>query len=112
MIIGGVKLLSYKEKELIKDYLLRHNSFNLNDLCNYLIDNGSSIKSFSTGKLKIYPYVAVYIKSYTPNIEIKRLKNNVLYEVKEVLPNNTDYASENRGKMEDKPKALEQLSLF
>ncbi|WP_209124413.1 DUF3895 domain-containing protein [Alkalihalobacillus sp. BA299] len=105
-------MLSYKEKELIKDYLIRHNLFNLKDLCNYLMDNGASKETYSTGKPKIFPYAAVYIKSYIPGIEMKRHENNILYEIKGELPVNTEMEEEVEPKEKNTPSKIGQLSLF
>jgi hypothetical protein len=80
-------MLSYKEKELIKDYMNREKTFNLQNLCTYLIENGSSKDAYSTGKLKLYPYVAVYAKQITTSstLEIERKDTDITYHLKEEL---------------------------
>lgn len=99
-------MLSYKETELIKDYLKRNKSFNLNDLCKYLIDNGSSAESYSTGKLKIYPLVAVFIKTFMDGIESEIFENNVFFVIKGELPGNVEFEKK------ELPSEIGQLSLF
>ncbi|MFC0471537.1 DUF3895 domain-containing protein [Halalkalibacter kiskunsagensis] len=107
-------MLSYKEKELIKDYLIRNNFFTLIDLCNYLIDNGSSTAKYSTGKFHIYPYVAVFLETYVTSsaLEIKQLENNIQYKIIGELSINNERKDNKENK--DKEKIIEtgQLSLF
>lgn len=64
-------LLSVKEKEIIKRYLVVHSSFSLNDLCNELIKQGSSSQTYVSGKYKIFPYVGTFIKSLTSTSNLK-----------------------------------------
>ncbi|TLS36494.1 DUF3895 domain-containing protein [Pseudalkalibacillus caeni] len=109
-------MLSYKEKELVKDYLQRHNSFKLKELCNYLIDNGSSKETYSSGKLKIYPYAAIYIKSFIPDIAIRELENeDLFYEIKGELPVETEDVENEKSNEPDEDEVADesgQLSLF
>ncbi|WP_332698288.1 DUF3895 domain-containing protein [Halalkalibacter lacteus] len=107
-------MLSYKEKELIKDYLMRYNYFNLTELCDYLIDNGSSGDTYSTGKYKIYPYVAVFLESFVPSsvMEIKKNENNVQYKIIGDLSIKKEIKDNKESKEEDTITETGQLSLF
>jgi hypothetical protein len=107
-------LISYKEKELIKDYISRHESFNLTSLCDYLIENGSSAKTYSTGKYKIYPRIAVVLETYVKDslIEMSLVENNIQY--KRIGELSIDKKSEEtrETKEEDSEPEMGQLSLF
>lgn len=105
-------MLSFKEKELIKDYVKRYNTFQLSDLCDYLIENGSNTEVYSTGKYKIYPYVAIFIESYLPSsqLEILNTENNVQYKIIGKVPEDKEDNSEI--KEPEKQSKMGQLSLF
>jgi hypothetical protein len=111
-------LLSYKEKELIKDYLTRHEFFTLNNLCDYLIENGSSSETYSTGKYKIYPQIAVVVETYVKDsiIEMSLVENDVQYKRMGDLSINKE-PEEDREETEEteedsEPEMGQQLSLF
>ncbi|MGO4889882.1 hypothetical protein ACJ2A9_19210 [Anaerobacillus sp. MEB173] len=117
-------MLSQKEKELIKEYISKNSSFTLIDLCNYLIDHGSSSSTYLTGKYKIYPYAAIFIESYLPQpmVDIKHSENNVHYKIIGELSNqaedNNDVLKEKKEEEHKQTKEespipeSQQLSLF
>ncbi|KHF39457.1 DUF3895 domain-containing protein [Halalkalibacter okhensis] len=109
-------MLSYKEKELIKDYVTRHEFFSLTELCDYLIENGSSSETYSTGKYKIYPQVALEIESYVKGsiIEMNLGENTVQYKRVGVISDNKEKELEQTKKetKEDPEPEMGQLSLF
>jgi hypothetical protein len=74
-------LLSNKEKELINDFITKNGSFKLTDVCDFLIDNGSSKETYSSGKFKLYPLIGVYLKTFVINslLEMIHIENNVHY---------------------------------
>ncbi|MDT8861344.1 DUF3895 domain-containing protein [Alkalihalobacillus sp. MEB130] len=108
-------MLSTKETELIKEYITRNQLFHLTELCEYLIENGSSSQTYSTGRYKIYPYAAIYLESLQASIEmdITLTEKNVRYKVKNPISITTEEKEEKKEvKIEKEEDGMEQLSLF
>ncbi|GAE28123.1 hypothetical protein JCM9140_4318 [Halalkalibacter wakoensis JCM 9140] len=109
-------MLSTREKEVLNDYVHVHSTFTLNDVCNYLIENGSTSQTYSTGKYKIYPYVAVFLESYVSNsiLEINHLENDAQYKVVGTISkeNETEKEIERKEEVKEDEPQLGQLSLF
>ena len=74
-------MLSFKEKELINDFLTKNESFKLTDVCDYLIKKGSTQNTYSSGRYKIYPLIGVYLKAFVLNslLKMSHTENNVEY---------------------------------
>ncbi|MDC3424264.1 hypothetical protein NC797_07050 [Aquibacillus sp. 3ASR75-11] len=110
-----IDLLTYKEIENIKDFVERHDSFKLTDICEFLIKNGSSKDTYSSGKLKLYPLVGVYIKEHVPGslLEMEHIENNVQYSKLEEISIDDEEGKE--GGLKDNRELKQcrgQLSLF
>jgi len=105
-------MLTFKESNIVKDFITQNDIFRLTDVCNFLVENGSDKSTYSTGKLRIYPMVGAYIKSVIPKdkLEIKHIENDVLYT--KVSNLSFEVESEVEMQVEKDKRNLGQLSLF